>query len=169
MKKNKQEFHWWFASAVLSVAVILVTAMAISSNATDQTIAIQDLHAQKIQVALGSHGTIAGKVAGEEVVNAKVIVARGDGNTVSVDLNVPTGGTVLDALTQATQVYGLVLDTKDYGDLGVLVNAIGDLKGGQDNKYWSYYVNGQMATAAVNKQVVQPGDVIEFKFETSPF
>lgn len=169
MKNNKEGFHWWFASAVLSLAVILVTALAISSNSTDRAIAVQDLHASTVQVAVDNSGAIAGRVAGVEVVKAKVTIARGGNNTVSVDLSVPTGGTVLDALKQATQVYGLVLDTKDYGEMGILVNSIGDLIGGQDNKYWSYYVNSQMATVAVDKQVVLPGDAIEFKFEASPF
>ncbi|MFH1207056.1 MAG: DUF4430 domain-containing protein [Patescibacteria group bacterium] len=169
MKSNKPEFHWWFASISVSFAVIMLTALGISSYSTGKAIAVQDMHAAKIQVAVGSQGTIIGKVAGVNVVNAKVTIARSDGNTVSVELSVPTSGTVLDALTKATQVYGLVLDTKDYGEMGVLVNAIGDLSGGQDNKYWSYYVNGQAATVAVDKQIVQPGDAIEFKFEASLF
>jgi hypothetical protein len=53
--------------------------------------------------------------------------------------------------------------------MGTLVNAIGDLKGGQDNKYWSFYIDGQAATMAVDRQIVQPGDAIEFKFQTSLF
>ncbi|MFA5051503.1 MAG: DUF4430 domain-containing protein [Patescibacteria group bacterium] len=169
MDKNDTKIHWWFISATLSVAVVLVTALAISSYNTDVVIADQTTHMQKVQVAVGPQ-VPSGKVAGVEVVRAKVIIQRSiTGNTVSVDMNLEAGSTVFDALQDAVVAYGLPLDTKDYGDLGVLVNSIGDLVGGQDGKYWSYYVNGEPATIAVNQQVVQPGDTIEFKFAESLF
>lgn len=169
METQDKKIHWWFVSATLSVAVILVSALALSSYSTDTVMADQTVHQRSVQVAVRPAADGSGRVAGVEVVEAKVTIARSGGTTVSVDMNLAPNSTVFDALKQAATAYGLTLDTKDYGDLGVLVNGIGDLIGGQDGNYWSYYVNGTLATVAVNKQIVQPGDQIEFKFEASSF
>ena len=78
------------------------------------------------------------------------------------------GLTAFDVLKQEADSAGLVLKTKTY-DIGVLVEAIGEKENGQDGKYWMYYVNGTMPMVAADKQAVNPGDNIEFKFEKSSF
>jgi len=62
----------------------------------------------------------------------------------------------------------LSLETKQY-DFGILIESIDSVKNGQDNKYWIYYVDGKAAVAAADKVKLSPGDVVEFKFEESPF
>jgi hypothetical protein len=39
--------------------------------------------------------------------------------------------------------------------------------GGTNGKYWMYYIDGQTAPVAVDKQDVQAGVTVEFKFEKS--
>lgn len=76
--------------------------------------------------------------------------------------------TAFTALKNKAEETGLNLKTKMY-DIGVFVEAIGDKEGGQDGKYWMYYVNGQAPMVAADKQVLKPGDKVEFKFEKSPY
>ncbi|MDP2946979.1 MAG: DUF4430 domain-containing protein [Nanoarchaeota archaeon] len=78
------------------------------------------------------------------------------------------GMTAFDLLKEKTEEIGLTLKFKTY-DMGVFIEAIGDKKNGEDGKYWLYYVNGEMPQVASDKQLLRPGDKVEFKFEKSPF
>ncbi len=77
--------------------------------------------------------------------------------------------TAFDLLEQGTKSLNLDLQSKDYGEMGILVEKIGEKKNGDDGKYWMYYVNGQMASVAANKQEIKAGDKVEFRFEKSEF
>ncbi|MDD5146774.1 MAG: DUF4430 domain-containing protein [Candidatus Pacebacteria bacterium] len=77
--------------------------------------------------------------------------------------------TAFDLLKDGTSHLKLDLQTKDYGDMGVLVEKIGQKKNSDDGKYWLYYVNGQLAQVAANKQPLKAGDKVEWKFEKSSF
>lgn len=69
--------------------------------------------------------------------------------------------TAFDLLKKA----GLALEVKNY-DIGIFIEAIGNKKNGQDNKYWMYYINGKMPMIAADKYILKPGDKVEFRFET---
>ncbi|MFA5107812.1 MAG: DUF4430 domain-containing protein [Patescibacteria group bacterium] len=84
--------------------------------------------------------------------------------------NLPTNGaTALDLLNYAAQKNNLELKTKDYGDMGTLVEGIGSVANGTDDKYWAYYVNGTLGQVAADQYQVKVGDAIEFRFEKSNF
>ena len=87
----------------------------------------------------------------------------------SLSLAISASTTAFDLLLQASQQLNLDVESKSYDDLGIFIEAIGEQKNGQDNKYWLYYINGEMPMIASDKYLVQPGDLIEFKFEESPF
>ena len=78
------------------------------------------------------------------------------------------GMTVADLLQAGTKKLGLALETKSYS-IGVFVEAIGDKKNGQENNYWTYYVNDKFANVAADKYELQAGDRVEWKFSKSPF
>jgi hypothetical protein len=78
------------------------------------------------------------------------------------------GMTAFDLLKNKAQETGLALKTQAY-DIGILVQAIGDKEGGQDGKYWMYYVNGETPMISADKEVLKAGDKVEFKFEKSTF
>jgi len=78
------------------------------------------------------------------------------------------GATALDLLKSETDRAGLALKTKVY-DVGTMVQAIASKENGQDGKYWLYYVNGKMPVVSADKQKVNLGDQVEFKFEKSSY
>lgn len=73
-----------------------------------------------------------------------------------------------DLLKEASENLAFSVKSKTY-DIGVFVESISDIDGGKDNKYWSYYVNGEMPMIASDKNLLKPGDGVEFRFEESKF
>lgn len=97
---------------------------------------------------------------------ATVVLDDGTGKPQSFDLEVKEETTAFDLLKEAIEQAGLKLDYSE-SDFGVMINSIGDKVGGQDGKYWLYYVNGGMAPVSADKQKIKAGDKVEFKFEKS--
>jgi hypothetical protein len=48
---------------------------------------------------------------------------------------------------------------------GEYVESIGTLKGGTDGKYWTFYVDGKMASVGADVYTTKGGEKIEWKFE----
>lgn len=67
--------------------------------------------------------------------------------------------TVLEQLQSKTEV-----TVKD-SQYGPYVETINGLTGGTDNKYWSYYVDGQMANIGAGEYKTKGGEKILWKFE----
>ena len=106
----------------------------------------------------------------EESVKEKaiLIIDNGEGNPETFDVDFNQGDTAFDLLKNKAEQSELNLKTKTY-DIGVMVEAIGDKENGQDGKYWLYYVNKEMPMVSADKKEIKPGDLVEFKFEKSPF
>ena len=67
------------------------------------------------------------------------------------------------ALAQLKQVArGVVTKTSSFGEY---VQSIGEYKGGDDGKYWTFYVDGKMASTGAGTYVAKGGEKIEWKFE----
>lgn len=60
-------------------------------------------------------------------------------------------------------------ESKDYGEMGVLVSKIGNKANGQEQKYWQFYVNGQQPMISADKFTLKNGDQIEWRFAESKF
>ena len=76
------------------------------------------------------------------------------------------GLTAYDYLMKATEKDNTELKTTEY-DFGISIDGIGDMVGGTDGKYWMFYIDGQSAPVAADKQEVSAGSVVEFKYEAS--
>ncbi|MCL5011204.1 MAG: DUF4430 domain-containing protein [Patescibacteria group bacterium] len=100
---------------------------------------------------------------------ASIVIVSDATNTLVFELAVKQNETAFDLLKEAVSQAKLALQTKDYGQMGILVEAIGNRKNGQDGKYWMYYVNGEAAYVACDKQIIQAGDKVEFRFEKGKF
>lgn len=70
----------------------------------------------------------------------------------------------LALLQKASSEHGFQVVVED-SEYGQFISAIGDKTRGADNKYWMYYVNGEMAAVGAGEYIVQAGDIIEFRFE----
>lgn len=79
------------------------------------------------------------------------------------DYVVYTGKKDSTALAQLKQQAGGVV-TKP-SSFGEYVDAIGNYKGGQDGKYWSFYVDGKLSAVGADTYVAKGGEKIEWKFE----
>lgn len=69
------------------------------------------------------------------------------------------GKTALAQLQAAAKV-----ETKA-SEYGAYVDSINGIKGGQDGKYWTFYVNGKMANIGASEYIAKGGEKIEWKFE----
>ncbi|MBT7553120.1 DUF4430 domain-containing protein [bacterium] len=64
---------------------------------------------------------------------------------------------------------GWEIDSEDYDDLGILITQIKDLKNGQNQKYWQYYINEAMPMVSVDNYFPQKNDNIKWIFDKSEF
>ncbi len=71
--------------------------------------------------------------------------------------------TVYDVLEQGAGDLGIILEIQTYS-VGIFIITIGDQKNGQDNNYWTYYVNDKFANIAADKYLLKAGDKVEWKF-----
>lgn len=76
---------------------------------------------------------------------------------------------VLEATKEVALANGLSFDSKDYGEMGVLITKIGAKENGQDNNYWQFWVNKEQPQVAADKYLLQPKDILEWKFTQSEF
>jgi len=70
------------------------------------------------------------------------------------------GKTVLEQLKQTAE--DVTVKDSSYGPY---VEAINGLRGGEDNKYWTYYVDGQMANIGAGEYRTTGGEEVVWKFE----
>ena len=97
-----------------------------------------------------------------------LIINRGESDLLILKSKFKEDMTAFSLLEEKSEELGLILETKTY-DVGILIEAIGDKKNGQDGKYWMYYVNGEMPMVASDKYKIKADDKVEFKFEKSIF
>jgi len=97
-----------------------------------------------------------------------LVINDGEGNLKNLNAEFSKGMTAFDLLKNKAEELNIPLKIKTY-DFGILIEAIGNKKNGQDEKYWMYYVNDEMPMVSVDKKEVKPGDKVEFRFEKSPF
>lgn len=48
---------------------------------------------------------------------------------------------------------------------GVYVDAINGKRGGEEGKYWAFYIDGEMAQIGADTYITEGGELIEWKFE----
>lgn len=99
-----------------------------------------------------------------KVAKATVVINNGEADVYNNEVSFAGEKTALFLLEKATNEATIELETKEY-DFGISVEKIGDSAGGDDGKYWMFYVNGEMPSVGVDQQTVTDGDTVEFKFE----
>jgi len=95
--------------------------------------------------------------------------------TESVSVIINTGSTIatvsgisahdaFQALSEAAKTQNIELKTKQY-DFGVFVEQIGTIVNTKE-KSWIYFVNGKSGTVAADKQSLNAGDTVQWKYMT---
>ncbi len=129
---------------------------------------LKDTVANQLQSPIASATPIddVNVIASDQQAQVKISFAAANAPIFLVEITLEM--TAFDALKAAAQKANLKIDAKS-SNFGIIVNSIGQFSGGQDGKYWLYYVNGQMAQVAADKLKIKDGDQIEWKFENSTF
>lgn len=112
-------------------------------------------------VALGvTTLTLVEKPSTTAVKGAETVTQQGlPAQTTEVSFTAVRGSSVLDQLKKHATV-----ETQD-SSYGPFVTAINGVKGGADNKYWSFYVNGQLAQKGAADYLPDGGEKITWKLE----
>jgi hypothetical protein len=97
------------------------------------------------------------------------IINKGNGIIDSFKISPSQNSTVFSLLEELSQRESFKIEFTFYQGMGVLVKSIDGVENGTDNKYWQYWVNGELPMVAADKKEVKAGDRIEWKFESSPF
>lgn len=85
-------------------------------------------------------------------------------------VTIEAGKTVLELLEKLNdEKSGLQLVTKDFGEVGVLVEAMGGRVNGTDNQYWQYEVNGVVPMIGADQYELQSGDSVVWEFKASEY
>jgi len=102
------------------------------------------------------------------VATASVMLDYGDGDVATYgDLTVGGNENLMQLMQDVTGDNHITFLYKDYSGLGALITQIGGKKNGDGSRYWQYWVNNKMAAVGASSYIVQPGDVIEWKFAPS--
>lgn len=148
-------------TSLVALLLILVGATACSLNNNDES--SKNIEQSELT------GKIIENVDELNIPDRKEVTLSINGsNSYEDTIEIQEGDTAYDVLIKSSNLNKLGLVTKDY-DFGKSIDGIGDDLAGTDNKYWLYYVNGEMVMQSVDNQKVNDGDLIEFKFEESTF
>jgi hypothetical protein len=108
------------------------------------------------------------QISQENAKQVELIIDNGEGSPEIFQTRLEKDMSVFDLLKNEAEVSNIPFESKNY-DSGVFIEGIGDKKNGETEKYWLYYVNGQMPMVSADKYLLKAGDKVEFKFEKSTF
>lgn len=91
---------------------------------------------------------------------AAVTVSQVKTSSDSVSYVGKKGVTALSQLKETAN--GVVTKSSSYGEY---VDAIGERSSGKDGKYWTFYVDGKLASVGAGAYIAKGGEKIEWKFE----
>lgn len=106
--------------------------------------------------------------ASDNIKNASLKIDFGDGTYKDFSGEFKGDYSAFALLKNASEKMNFSLEIKAYGS-DVFVDSINGVRGGKDNKYWMYYVNGELPMISADKNFLKAGDKVEFKFEESKF
>jgi hypothetical protein len=108
-------------------------------------------------------------VINSEEITATVIIDFGEGIPELYEIST-INNTVYGFLLEVSHQEGYDIKTTYYASFdSLLIDSISNYEGGQDNKYWMFYLNDEFCSVSADKQIVETGDTIEWKFEESQF
>ncbi|PWB38352.1 MAG: hypothetical protein C3F02_04230 [Parcubacteria group bacterium] len=111
------------------------------------------------------------QIAKEPTATINIDFVFNDQRTETVAYEYPANASYsLFAITKgALEQKSWAFEWKDYGELGILVTKIDNTANGTDNKYWQYYINGQMPQLSAIKYFPQASDKVKWVFQESKY
>lgn len=97
------------------------------------------------------------------------LINKGNGDIDSYKIALSENSTVFSLLEKLSVREKFKIEFTVYQEMGVLIKNIDGVKNGTDNKYWQYWVNGELPMVAADRKEVKAGDKIEWKFATAQF
>jgi len=97
------------------------------------------------------------------------IINKGGGDINEYQAEISGDSTVYSLLEELAKKEKFTIEINFYPEMGIFVRSISEAKGGTDNKWWQYWVNGTLSDVAADKKQVKNGDKIEWKFEVAQF
>jgi len=131
----------------ISVALVLVVGGTIIFSPPSSNPAPIQQNTQNVEISV--------TLSVDEIYESKIITAQSDETLLSLMQRLNT----IDP--------NLSLETKEYSGLGVLIEGIGKLHNGTDDKYWQYTVNYVMPQIGADKYTLSNGDQVEWSFKKS--
>jgi len=104
----------------------------------------------------------------EEITQNKVwyIIKPGPEDVREYQIEISPNSNVHSLLEELAAMEDFKIETAHYPGTGVFVESIDGFKGGTDNKWWQYWVNGKLGEVASDRKKVEGNDLIEWRFET---
>jgi len=108
--------------------------------------------------------------ATEQVIQGRVLytINKGEGVISEYQIEIYSTSTVFVLLEELAGKGNFEIKTTFYPEMGVFIESINGLRGGMDNKWWQYWVNGKLGEVAADKKQVKAKDIIEWRFEVPP-
>mgnify|MGYP003450530374 CR=1 FL=1 len=150
------------AAPVITVNVMIATStFAGTESAPTQTSNDDSRTSRTYYVTNNTYST---ETETEEEVDAVTLTIEGVYEATTTPIE--SGETVLELLTRLNATNpDLHLETEDYGDMGVLVTAMGGLVNGTDGKYWQYQVDGETPMIGADQYELADGKTVLWEFK----
>ncbi|MEK7140269.1 MAG: DUF4430 domain-containing protein [Patescibacteria group bacterium] len=102
---------------------------------------------------------------------AHLMIDYSDGNIATCEKYLPPSSTAFDLLKLCAedQEKPFVFEFQDYPDLGIFIKKIGDKTGGEDNKYWEFWINHTHPEVGAGTYVLEGNEYVEWKFLKSQY
>jgi hypothetical protein len=158
MKKN--------IDSKLALVIIVIFAIAISYLVQRKIALAQKEIADLAQIETDIHENTLRKIQEKK---ALCLINKGNGEINSYKIAPSENSTVFSLLEELSARENFKIKFTVYQEMGVLIKSIDGVENGTDNKYWQYWVNGELPMVAADKKEVKVGDKIEWKFATAQF
>jgi hypothetical protein len=149
-----------------ALVIILIFAIAISYLVQRKIALAQKEIADLAQAEIEIQENTLRKIQEKRVL---YLIDKGNGDIDSYKIAPSENSTVFSLLEKLSAKENFKIDFTVYQEMGVLIKSIDGVENGTDNKYWQYWVNGELPMVAADKKEVKTGDKIEWEFATIQF
>ncbi len=151
------------APPIITVNVIIATSTLATTDPAPAPTSNEDSHTSRTYYVTNNTYTNDTEIE-EQDVDAVTLSIEGVYEATTTPIE--SGETVLELLIRLDATDSdLGLVTEDYGDMGVLVTAIGGLVNGTDGKYWQYQVDGETPMVGADQYELADGKTVLWEFK----